>query len=339
MRNFDEQTEKKGFAPPGPEKVLNLAEEYLGAPCTNLFRPLNSYINRVYELLAEDGQQLIMKFYRPGRWSEQALEDEHRFLSLLQDKELPAVAPKTLLHGGTLGKSEEYLFALFPKFGGRSSDEFNDDQWMELGRLLARIHQEGALFKADDRPVMHPQKSTRRQQQFLLQSGLIQAEMTEVFQQVTDEMIELLTKYFEKGEHIYIHGDCHFSNVLQRPDHPLTLIDFDDMVYGPPVQDLWMLLPDVPQRAQAEIELFLEGYETFRSFDLRSLQLIEPLRAMRYVHYMAWCAYQAIEDGNVQVMENFGSREYWQQEIADLKDLMLTIQKEEDPLAFLGGNR
>lgn len=338
MSMLDEQREKKTFIPPLPDVVLNLTEKSLGLKCTNLFRPLNSYINRVYELLGVDDEQLIIKFYRPGRWSKEALQEEHRFLVELKEKEMPVIAPLNLVNGETLGEYENFLFAIFPKFGGRSNDEFSDDQWLELGRLLARVHSVGERFNGSNRPVMLPVESTRKQQQFLLESDLISKEMVADFIEVTDQMIEETSPLFEGTEMIHIHGDCHFSNILQRPGESLTLIDFDDMVLGTPVQDLWMLLPDVAENCFVEIDLFLEGYETFRPFDRKTIGLIEPLRAMRYVHYMAWCAYQAKEDGNVQVMENFGSREYWRCEIDDLRDLLGSIRKNASQSIGFGGN-
>lgn len=338
MSMLDEQTEKKGLASLSPDTVLNIAEESLGLRCTNLFRPMNSYINRVYELLGVDGEELIIKFYRPGRWSKQALLEEHNFLEKLAEIEMPVVAPLSLTNGQTLGEYDGILFSVFPKFGGRSSDEFNDEQWLEIGRMLARVHNVGASFDGQNRPVMHPLKSTREQQQFLLKSGLIQKELLTSFEAVVDDLVALIEPLFADTATIHIHGDCHFSNILLRPDEPLTLIDFDDMVVGPPVQDLWMLLPDTPENCFVEIDLFLEGYETFRLFDRRSLNLIEPLRAMRYVHYMAWCAYQAMEDGNVQVMENFGSRHYWQVEIDDLRDSIEMIKEKKETPFSMGGN-
>ncbi len=340
IQSFETQPDKKSpFLLPAPEKILDLVEEQLGIFCTNMIRPLNSYINRVFELQDRDGNGLIIKFYRPGRWSGQALAEEHQFLVKLKEIEMPVVAPLYLKSGSTLGMCQDIAYALFPKFGGRSSDEFSDEQWLELGRMLARVHSVGEQMIADNRPVMHPDRTTREQQKFLVDSGLIQKELVSDFIGVSDRLIEKISPLFEGVGMSLIHGDCHFSNILIRPDEPMTLIDFDDMVVGPPVQDLWMLLPDVPENCLVEMDLFLEGYNTFNHFDTRTLNLIEPLRGMRYIHYMAWCAYQVLEDGDVKILDQFGSRAYWQQEIADLEDVISRIDERlADPILMNLGN-
>ncbi len=340
MKTTEKQTDQKlPFHLPTPEKILDLVEEQLEVSCTNMIRPLNSYINRVFELQDRDGNGLIIKFYRPGRWSIAALEEEHQFLVKLKEIEMPVVAPLNLKIGGTLGLYQDISYALFPKFGGRSSDEFNDDQWMELGRMMARVHSVGQQIEAKNRPIMHPSRTTREQQKFLVDSGLIQKDIVRDFVAVSDRLIEKIEPLFAGVEMSLIHGDCHFSNILMRPDEPMTLIDFDDMVIGPPVQDLWMLLPDVPEKCFVEMDLFIEGYNTFRKFDARTINLIEPLRGMRYIHYMAWCGYQALEDGDVKIIDQFGSRAYWQQEIADLEDVITRIDANlVDPILMNPGN-
>lgn len=320
-----------------PDTILDLVEESLDISCTNVVMQLNSYINRVYELLGTEGEKRIIKFYRQGRWSGEAIAEEHRFLQQLQEKDIPVAVPLFLKDGTTLGRYNEIYFAIFPKFGGRTSDEFNDEQWYELGRLLARSHNIGAVFDGKNRAIMHPEKSSMEQLHFLLESDLIPAEVRKEFEQTVLAFIKEATPCFTGREVIHIHGDCHFSNILQRPGDALALIDFDDFAVGPPVQDLWMLLPDSIENSMYEVEMFLEGYEMFRSFDMGSLGLVESLRGMRFIHYMAWCAFQAVEDGNVVVMENFGTSSYWKQEIADLKDITATAQKDEQ--IHLGGNR
>jgi len=303
-----------------PDRVINLVEDSLGRRCTNLCRPLISYINRVYELEAEDGSGLIAKFYRPGRWSPAGLQDEHDFLLELAVREIPVVAPLMLLDGNSLGSHGNICFAVFPKMGGRSFDEYSDDQWLELGRLLGRTHSVGAMHPPKDRLVMTPDRSTRQQVDYLLAGGFMPADMQGPFKDLTDALISEITPLFARTELIRIQGDCHFSNLIYRPDESFYIIDFDDMAMGPPVQDFWMLIPGYREDSLAEIEMFLEGYEMFRDFDRSSLRLIEPLRAMRYIHYTAWCAHQFAEDGETRVAENFGTRQYWQTELGDLAD-------------------
>jgi len=310
-----------------PDKVITLVEKALGRRCTNLCRPLISYINRVYELETEDGSGLVAKFYRPGRWSQAGLQDEHDFLLELAAQEIPVVAPLLLRDNSSIGCDANIYFAVFPKTGGRSFDEYNDDQWLELGRLLGRTHNVGALHLPQDRLTMAPDRSTRRQIDYILNGSFLPQDLLNRFKDLTDSLIRETGSLFKNTEMIRIHGDCHFANLIYRPDESFYLIDFDDMVVGPPVQDLWMLLPGYPEDSQAEIEMFLEGYGMFRNFDLSSLGLIEPLRAMRYIHYTAWCAYQFAEDGETRVDENFGSRQYWLTELGDLQDQLERIIK------------
>jgi Ser/Thr protein kinase RdoA (MazF antagonist) len=308
-----------------PDRIITLVEKALGRRCSNLCRPLISYINRVYELEADDGGGLIAKFYRPGRWSQEGLQDEHDFLFELSGQEIPVIAPLILRDGSSIGSYKKINFAVFPKTGGRSFDEYNDDQWLELGRLLGRTHNVGAMHLPKDRLTMAPDRSTRQQVDYLLQGSFMPADMLGRFKDLTDSLINEISPLFDKAGMIRIHGDCHFSNLIYRPGESFYIIDFDDMVMGPPVQDFWMLLPGHREDSLAEIELFLEGYEMFRDFDTGSLRLIEPLRAMRYIHYTAWCAYQFAEDGETRVAEDFGSRHYWQTEMGDLADQLERI--------------
>ncbi|MGB3223670.1 MAG: serine/threonine protein kinase [Desulforhopalus sp.] len=304
----------------GPDRVLNLVEKMLGVRCNNLFRTLNSYINRVFEIETVDKQRMVVKFYRPGRWTKKAILDEHRYLLDLAAQEIPVIAPLVFLNGKTLAESENLIFSVFPKCGGRSVDEFNDDQWLQLGRLLGRVHKVGEIVKPRNRITMAPNRSTQDQLNYLLGSACVPEEMKPPLEKAALAIIADIQPLFAKIENIRIHGDCHFSNIIYRPGESFYLIDFDDMAMGPPVQDIWMLLPGEVDESFVELDLFLEGYEMFRPFDRRSLRLIEPLRAMRFIHYMAWCAHQVEGDGITRAIDGFGSREYWNREIEDLID-------------------
>ncbi|MFZ5798983.1 MAG: serine/threonine protein kinase [Desulfobulbus sp.] len=318
-----------------PDLVLTLAEQALAVRCTNLCRPLASYINRVYELETEEREGLIIKFYRPGRWSEAALHDEHDFLLELAAQEIPVIPPLRLRDGSTLGSHQGMRYALFPKCGGRSFDEYTDDQWLELGRLIGRTHAVGAAHPPRDRIILAPDRSTREQVDYLLETGFIPSDLRRSYAELAETLIAAITPLFAGVEMIRIHGDCHFANLIHRPGESFFLIDFDDMAVGPPVQDFWMLLPDYAEQSFPEIELFLEGYETFRHFDRRTLALIEPLRAMRFIHYSAWCARQVADDGSSPVIPDFGIPHYWQREIKDLSDQLDRIR---DGVQPAGGN-
>jgi len=304
----------------GPDRVLDLVEKALGVRCNNLFRTLNSYINRVFEIETIDKVRMVAKFYRPGRWTKGAILDEHRFLLDLAEQEIPVIAPLVFPGGGTIAESGDLLFGVFPKCGGRSVDEFSDEQWLQLGRLIGRVHKVGEVVKARQRITMAPHRSTREQLSYLLASPCVPTEMKPILEKAVLEIIADIEPLFSDVETIRIHGDCHFSNIIQRPGESFYLIDFDDMAMGPPVQDIWMVLPGTVDESFVELDFFLEGYETFRPFNRRSLRLIEPLRAMRFIHYMAWCAHQVAGDGLTRAIDGFGSRDYWQREIDDLID-------------------
>jgi len=323
-------TEQKAFPLLTPDIILTLAEQQLTCQCQAICRQLNSYINRVYELETVDGQGLIIKFYRPGRWSRQAIEEADQFTLELQEQEIPVVAPLILTNGTSLAQHEEVVFSIFPKMGGRFLDEFSDEQWLAIGRLLGRMHQTGASQTAAHRETLHPLKTTAAQVAFLTGSDFMPHHLRESFQKICTDLIELITPLFANMETIRLHGDCHFANLIHRPDQGFFLIDFDDMINGPPIQDVWMLFPSYHQESLPEIELFLEGYQTFRPFDRTSLQLIEPLRAMRYIHYAAWCAHQSIDPGFIRQNPDWGKELYWQEEINDLVKQVQRIQQAPD---------
>ena len=310
-----------------PEAILSCIERATGLRLLNVCRPHASYINRVYEVQDEDGNFLVAKFYRPGRWSLEALEDEDKFVADCAAQELPVISPLGLAGGSSLSSCEGIYFSVYPRCGGRLVDEYSVEQWLELGRLLGRLHAVGALHQAPGRNRLHPEQTSRSQIDYLLANDLIPAQLSSEFVDSTNELLELITPLFEGLDFIRLHGDCHSSNLIYRPGESFFIIDFDDMVVGPPVQDLWMLLPNYLEESRSELALLLEGYELFNSFDRSTLALIEPLRAMRFIHYITWCAKQFVEDGSTRINDDFGSYAYWQQEIADLKDQVVLIRK------------
>ena len=335
MTSTRDKSPEEIFRDLGPDQVLNLVEQAADDSLTNLFRPLNSYINRVFELERSDGAGLIVKFYRPGRWNKETIVEEHRFLLELAEAEVPVIPPLTFPGAdkeGTLGLFEGVPFALFEKKGGRSVDEFNDDQWEQLGRLIGRVHSIGSVSPAPSRPSMSPLASTKQQLDYLMSTNLLNDRFKDQFSAAVMAIIAETAPLFEQVRLIRIHGDCHFSNIIHRPGESFFLIDFDDMVMGPPVQDIWMLLPGSLEDAFVEMDIFLEGYETFHPFDRRSFNLIEPLRAMRFIHYITWCGYQVAVDGHTRVIPDFGTDEYWQREIDDLYDQLDRIRDTRVPM-------
>ncbi len=311
-----------GFRALTPDRVIDLAEKALGERLTALCRPLQSYINRVFELQRVSGEGVIVKFYRPGRWSLRALQDEHDFLFELHEREIPVIAPLILADGGSLGAGDGVHFALFPKKSGRALDEPGDEQWEELGRLVARTHLVGAMHPAEDRIVMSPREATLDNVRYILSRDVVPRELSGEYEKAAMEMIGLIDPMFQGVERIRIHGDCHRANIVHRPGESFYLIDFDDMAMGPPVQDIWMILPEYSRASLVEIDMFLEGYQIFRSFDRRTLKLIEPLRAMRYIHFDAWCARQTADGAVTRLAPGWGTVSYWRQAINDLRGQM-----------------
>lgn len=315
------------FAKLDPDTILTAVEHATGRRLLNVCRPHASYINRVYELQDEDGEFLVGKFYRPGRWSGAALEDELRFVTECAAAELPVICPLQLLDGNYLGVCAEINFAVYPRLGGRLVDEYTDEQWLELGRLLGRLHAVGKSADAPHRNRLHPHHTTRSQIEYIVSNELIPMTLINEFRSVTADLLELIEPLFTSVDMSRLHGDCHSSNLIYRPDESFYIIDFDDMVVGPPVQDLWMLLPGNVEDSRVELALLLEGYEMFNTLDRSTLKLIEPLRAMRFIHYISWCAHQFVQDGFTGVNEDFGSYGYWRLEVDDLIDQVALIRK------------
>ena len=313
-----------------PECVLDAVERAAGQRCTGVIRPLPSYINRVYCVEMDSGEQLVAKFYRPGRWSRAALQDEHDFVSACAEVEIPVIAPLRMAEGNTLGDAEGYAFAVFPKRGGRPIEPADPghEMWGRLGALVARVHAVGARAPAPARITLGPYTSAAADLDYLIDGGFLDAREAQRLEAFGHALLDGVAPLFEGTERIRLHGDCQHTNVLERPETGLFLIDFDDMMNGPPVQDLWMLLPGRAADAGEELEQLLEGYETFRTFDRRSLALIEPLRAMRMIYYLAWCARQSHDAAFQQNHPDWGSRAFWSKELADLEEQLAVIRDE-----------
>ncbi len=302
-----------------PDVVMDCAERVSGRRASGVCRPLTSYINRVYEVGLEDGGFLITKFYRPGRWSRAALQDEQDFLLELAAAEVSVVVPLVDADGHTLHDEMDMAFAVFPRMGGRPCDEPSRTEWLQIGRLLGRIHQVGASREASHRLMLDPQKSARTHLDFLRDSGAIPREVEGRYLDTAQRILDRISPLFDGISTQRLHGDLHRMNLLWRPGEGFHAIDFDDMVMGPAIQDLWMLLPDRLPAARPEFDLLLEGYETFAEYDDAQTRLIEPLRAMRYLHYAAWCARQKADGGRGLLTAEWGTADFWRRELADLQ--------------------
>lgn len=319
-----------------PDVVLGAVESAHGVALDGTLSAYPSYVNRVYGLAGDDGRSYVAKFYRPGRWSEEAILEEHRFVLDCAEAELPVAAPMADREGKTLasvraqdGQQEEsFLFALYPRKGGRCFDAESDPDWVRLGALIGRLHAVGARRQSQRRLVCSPQASTAEFLGELESAGVVPAKHAASFFGLAREALAGIAPLFTDLTLQRIHGDCHRGNILDRPGEGLLLIDFDDMMRGPAVQDLWLLLPDRAPRARRELELILEGYEAFCPFERSTLRLIEPLRLMRLLYYLAWSSRQRDDLRFRQSNPTWGSEAFWSKEIEDLRDQLSAMQEE-----------
>ena len=309
-----------------PDVMLNAVEQALGEKMTGLATALPSYINRVYEVQTLGGTRLIAKFYRPGRWSREALQDEHDFVADCAADEIPVIAPLAL-PGGTLHEADGIYFTLFPKRYGRQLEINTDEDWLRVGRLMGRVHVVGSRRKAAARTDLHPSQSTADHIRHLGDNGFVTPRYEGEFKDITSRILDRITGLFDDAEFIRIHGDCHGGNLLDRPGEGIMVIDFDDMMVGPPVQDLWLLLPDHADRCQGELTLLIQGYEQFRDFDDHTCRLIEPLRAMRIIYYLAWCSRQVNDYTFRTAHPDWGSDAFWKREVVDLTHQLNVIEQ------------
>lgn len=309
-----------------PDVMICAVEKALDRPMTGLAVSMPSYINRVYELQSVEGERLIAKFYRPGRWSLETLQDEHQFMLDCIAEEIPLVPPMKLANGKTLAQSDGIYFAIFEKRSGREFDIREEEDWKRLGNIVARMHLVGGRRKAPNRLRLHPQTATAKEVDHLLNGGFVSDNSLVEFRDICNKMLELISGMFDNTEYIRVHGDCHRGNLLDRLDEGIMVIDFDDMMTAPPVQDLWLLLPGHAQDCPMEIDLLLEGYEQFREFDYSSIELIEPLRAMRIIYFLSWCSRQIGDFKFAHHYPDWGTPSFWRRETSDLRSQLEIIK-------------
>ncbi len=314
--------ETKFFYELTPHAILDSVEECLQTRTTGRLMALNSLENRVYdiELEDDDGTHVIAKFYRPCRWTKEQIIEEHQFLNDLHSAEINVVRPLTLHNGSSIAstKNSNLLMAIFPKVRGRAPDEVNPEMLRELGRLIARVHTIGSNRKANHRLKLTPETYGQINLDYLLSANMLPPQLVKEFSGTVENILQLATPLFQdlaEPEMIRIHGDCHLGNLIQTATG-MCVVDFDDMVVGPPVQDLWLLLPGAPAE---DLEQVLNGYESMRKFDRRSLKLITPLRALRMIHFSAWLAKRWQDPSFPRAFPQFNTTEYWQSLLRDLQ--------------------
>jgi Ser/Thr protein kinase RdoA (MazF antagonist) len=305
------------------------------------FRPdgrllgLNSYENRVYQVWMEEGPPLVAKFYRPARWSDAQIQEEHAFTRELAEREIPVVAPLEVA-GRTLHEFEGYRCAVFPRRGGRSP-ELEDRKTLEwIGRFVGRIHATGATRPFRARPALDVASHGTEPRDWLLASGLVPADVLEAWKSATQLALDGVRRCYERAgdvKRIRLHGDCHAGNVLWTDAGP-HFVDFDDARSGPAVQDLWMLLSGDRETMTQQLSDVITGYRDFYDLDPRELQLVEALRTLRLIHYSAWIARRWNDPAFPAAFPWFGTQRYWQDRILEMREQIAAM--DEAPLALEG---
>jgi Ser/Thr protein kinase RdoA (MazF antagonist) len=300
-----------------PDRVLD-AVEIGGLRCTGRCLPLRAFENRVYEVELEDQRRLVVKFYRPGRWSRETILDEHAFLAELAAAELPAVPPLDLGTGSTLAEVEGIFYAAFPKVRGRILDELDDERLRRIGRLIGRMHAVGAARDAPHRPRVTVERYVTEPLKILLSGEFIPAPLAGRYRDVAKRIGDAVAAPLAGVRAQRIHGDLHRGNIIWGGDGGPILLDFDDFGIGPPVQDVWLLSYGDSDEARHGRDQILEGYEIFREFDRSTLALCEPLRALRIVYMSAWIARRWEDPSFQKGFPAFRTDNYWMAEYEEL---------------------
>jgi Ser/Thr protein kinase RdoA (MazF antagonist) len=297
---------------------------------------LNSYENRVYQVAMEDGPPYVAKFYRPQRWTDAQILEEHGFVRELAEREIPVVAPLKLIGGSALSAFAGFRFAVYPNCGGRAP-ELEDRPTREwLGRFIGRIHAAGARAGFRERLALDIESFGEEPRDWLLAHGFVPPDLDEAYRSVIAMALEGVRRCFDRAGDVRtlrLHGDCHAGNVLWIPEGSLAgphFVDFDDSRMGPAVQDLWMLLSGNRAEMSRQLSDFLAGYERFRDFDRRELHLVEALRTLRLIHYAAWLARRWDDPAFPAAFPWFNTQRYWQDRILELREQIAAM--DEPPL-------
>ncbi len=299
---------------------------------------LNSYENRVYQVGMEEGPPLVVKFYRPERWSDEAILEEHGFTQELVEQEIPVVAA-IASEAGSLHRYQDFRFAVFPRKGGRSleldgPDRRNKLEW--VGRFIGRIHAIGTRQDYAHRPELNIQSFGEEPRDFLLSNDFIPADLQPAWSSVSEQALQGIRRCYDRAgtlRNLRLHGDCHPSNVLWTPagnslEAGPHFVDFDDSRMGPAMQDLWMLLSGSRQDMSQQLTDLLTGYEDFFEFEPRELHLLEALRTLRLIHYSAWLARRWDDPAFPAAFPWFNTARYWQDRILELREQIALMDEE-----------
>lgn len=308
-----------------PDCILDAMESTGFQPSGSLLA-LNSYENRVYQVQLEDGDFIIAKFYRPARWSDEAILEEHGFSQELSSLEIPVVSPLAV-KGKTLFDFNGFRFALFPRQGGRTPELDNPETLEQIGRFIGRIHAVGASQQFQHRPRLTLQNFGYESLAYLLENDFVSTEVRVNYEQIANSCLELAGLQLEGvlPRNIRLHGDCHPGNILWTDNGP-HFVDLDDCRSGPAIQDLWMLLSGNAEDMAKQFRQILSGYETFFAFDLAELSLIEAFRTLRLLHYSAWLARRWDDPAFPQHFPWFNSPRYWEEQMITLREQFERLQ-------------
>jgi len=330
---MSETDNKLPFHELAPDQILNSIES-IGYLCDGHVSALNSYENRVYQIGIEDATPIIAKFYRPDRWSDESILEEHVFTAELQEMEIPVIAPSQDNEGQTLFQSGPYRIALYPRVGGRAPELDNPEHLLQLGRCIGRIHNVSATKPFQQRPTIDTESYAIEPREYLLQQNFIPADLIASYESLSRDVIKAIQACIGRaGEYalIRLHGDCHLGNILWQNDGPF-IVDFDDARMGPSVQDLWMFLSGDRNYMTTGLNDLLEGYCEFRNFDARELHLVEALRTMRMIHFAGWLARRWDDPAFPLAFPWFNTQHYWQDHILSLREQLALM--DEPPLQW-----
>ena len=329
-----------------PDLVLD-ALEALGQRVDGRLLQLNSYENRVFQIGLDSGHFVVAKFYRPGRWSDAQILEEHAFAHELVAAEVPAVPPMTLhatmpealLQGEppTLGFFKGHRVAVAHRRGGRSPELEDPEVLSWIGRFLARLHEVGARQSFAHRTTMGVAQTGRQARHWLAEHDSLPIEQGSNWLAAADQALDLCQAAFDRIGNLRLrrlHGDCHPGNILWTPEGP-HFVDLDDACMGPAIQDIWMLLSGDPRERQTQLNALLDGYESMAEFDWRELKLIEPLRTLRIIHHSAWLARRWHDPAFPAAFPWFGSGMYWQEQIDLLRQQIELMSTPDDQPAWM----
>ncbi|MGM0634263.1 MAG: serine/threonine protein kinase [Pseudomonadota bacterium] len=317
-----------------PDRVLD-AVEALGWRSDARIFALNSYENRVYQVGIEGDRPVIVKFYRPDRWSEEQIQEEHDFAQELADLDIPAVPPLRLDGGRSQHDFDGFTFAVFPHLRGRAPELDNMDDLLVMGRFLGRVHLCGCQRPFVHRRTLSAQRFGEDSREYLLTNDFIPDSLREAYDTVTRDLLDTIYRQFaEIGEldSVRLHGDCHPGNVLWQGETP-WFVDFDDAMNGPAIQDLWMLLSGDRDQRQGQLLELIEGYNEFHHFRPRELALVEPLRTLRIMHYSAWLARRWDDPAFPMSFPWFNTERYWAEHVLELREQRAAL--DEPPLRLM----